>query len=139
MLDKIEVMLEPGAKLPHRAHPNDAGLDLYSPKGIVVVPCCTEVIDTGVHVRIPPGYYGRIVARSSLLARGILCDGTIDAGYTGTIKVILINASYDPYRVYSGDRIAQLIIEPIETPVPVVVESFPETERGDNGIGSTGS
>lgn len=141
----LMVMLDPGAKMPTRAHSTDAGLDLYSPVDAVVFPRWRRgaknsvVIDTGVHVAIPAGYVGDVKSKSGLMVNDdIITDGTVDSGYTGAIKVKLFNLGIKPVRITAGQKIAQLVIKKIITPVPVVVDSLEETERGAGGFGSTG-
>ena len=149
----MKIVLDDGAKV-SRAHEFDAGLDLYAPKltsvqgckysapingyGYGMVIMGQKVIDTGVHVEIPEGYVGFIKSRSSLLAAGLLTDGTIDAHYTGSIKVKLFNTSPKGYKINAGDKIAQLVIVPCLLPELEFVDRLEETDRGDGGFGSTG-
>lgn len=136
---KLNVMLDPGAIMPTRAHSKDGGLDLYSPIRQVIRANDREGIDTGVHVAIPEGYVGLITSKSGLMANeGITCRGTIDAGYTGSIKAVLFNHSRKDYIVEKGQKITQLVIVPIITPEPELVDSLDDTERGEGGFGSTG-
>ena len=140
----MKIMLDPGAKMPTRAHPFDGGLDLYAPEcGCIytISPCGgNAVIDTGVHVQIPEGYVGFIKAKSGLnVKHGLTCTGVIDSHYTGSIAVKLYN--HHPclrYDVKPGDKIAQLVILPCLLPELELVDSLEETDRGDNGFGSTG-
>ena len=135
----INIMLDDGIRMPERAHENDAGLDIFSPKRTWVFPHNSAIIDTGVHVEIPKGYVGILKSKSGLnVKHGLTGTGTIDAGYTGSIIVKLYNSSNQQYLVGEGDKIIQLVIFPIETPEPVLVDHFEETERGENGFGSTG-
>lgn len=139
----INVMLDEGAIMPTRAHADDAGLDLYTPKDIslsaVFARESSAIVDTGVHVEIPKGFVGMIKSKSGLNVRsGIVCEGVIDAGYTGSICVKLYNNGDAAHYFARGNKIAQLVILPIVTPVPKLVDRFAETERGDNGFGSTG-
>lgn len=139
MHTKIKVVLDEGAILPTRAHPNDAGLDIYAPERKVIWGNTHTVIDTGVHIQIPEGYVGMITSKSGLMRdHSITCRGTIDSGYTGSIKAVLFNHSGATYIVEKGQKITQLVIVPIITPEPVEVDSLEETERGCNGFGSTG-
>lgn len=136
---KMKVMLDPGAKMPTRAHTNDAGLDLYSPVRKVIRANDWESIDTGVHVAIPEGHVGMITSKSGLMAKeGITSRGTIDSGYAGSIKAVLFNHSRKDYIVEEGQKITQLVIMPIITPELELVDSLEETERGTGGFGSTG-
>lgn len=136
---KMKVKLDEGAIMPTRAHEADAGLDLYSPIRNLIYPRDSVVIDTGVHVEIPRGYVGMIKSKSGLnVNHGLSTEGVIDSGYTGSIKVKIINHSEHPYVVHEGDKITQLVILPILTPELELVDSLDDTERGENGFGSTG-
>lgn len=138
-VEKMKVVLDDGAFLPERAHETDAGLDIRSPESRVVFAHDSIMIDTGVHIEIPRGYVGFLKSKSGLnVKHGITSEGVIDCGYTGSIKVKLYNNSAEMYKVERGDKISQLVILPILTPEMEVVESLDETERGDNGFGSTG-
>jgi len=135
----LKVKLDAGAKSPDRAHENDAGLDLRSPINKVIEPNGRAVIDTGVHIAIPTGYVGLLTSKSGLMARaGLTSRGTIDSGYTGSIRVVLFNHSNIPYAVCEGDKITQLVIIPIVTPSFELVDDLDATERGDGGFGSSG-
>lgn len=133
------VMLDAGAYMPERAHEDDAGFDLRSPKPDFLPARGSVVIDTGVHIKIPKGYAGMICSKSGLnIKHGIISDGLVDAGYTGSIRVKLYNLSDESYVVYTGDKISQIVFVPIAEPNLEVVDALDETERGDNGFGSTG-
>lgn len=134
----MKVLLDAGAIIPTRAHKTDAGLDLYSMEDKYVSPREFEVFDTGVHVEIPAGYVGLVTSKSGLMAKGITSRGTIDSGYTGSIKAILFNHGDRGYLVRKGDKITQLVVLPIVTPDIEIVESLEESERGADGFGSTG-
>lgn len=138
--EKVQVMLDDHALMPVRGHRSDAGLDLRSPGDVTIRSMDSATIDTGVHILIPHGYAGELVSKSGLnVNHDITSTGLIDAGYTGSIKVKLYNLGLDDYQVHKGDKISQLIIIPVKTPEMVLVSDFPETERGDNGFGSTGA
>lgn len=140
----IKFVLDEGAKAPTKAHEADAGFDLCSKDEITLVANVYGgkgvVIDTGVHVEIPKGYVGYVQGRSGLnVKNGIICPtGTIDCGYTGSIRVKLYNLSNNDFQIHSGYRIAQLVIQPIADCQLIEVESLEDTARGDNGFGSTG-
>ena len=133
------VMIDSGAYMPERAHKWDAGLDIRSPIEKTVPARGSAVIDTGVHVAIPAGHVGLLKSKSGLNVRyGIQSEGTIDAGYTGSMVVKLYNHSDEPYTVLRGDKISQLVIAPCVLLNPVEVNELEETERGAAGFGSTG-
>ena len=136
---KIKIKLDEGAKMPTRAHETDAGLDIYSREEQIVPAKESAIFDTGVHIELPIGSVGMLKSKSGLYVKyGITSEGVIDVGYTGSIVVKLYNHSGFDYRVKAGDKISQLVILPILTPTPYLVESLDETERGDNGFGSSG-
>ena len=136
----MKIILDEGAKMPTRAHADDAGLDLYSRENRVIYPHSSATFDTGVHVEIPQWYVGMIKSKSGLNVKyGLTSEGVLDCGYTGSIRVKLYNHSSEAYTVAAGDKISQLVIMPIIAPELELVKAFgTETERGDNGFGSTG-
>lgn len=135
----MKVVLDPGAKMPTRAHEWDAGLDLYSMEDGYIRCNQSRTFDTGTHIAIPEGCVGLVKSKSGLMCNhGILTDGTIDAHYTGPIKVCLFNHGSTRYEVKAGDKIAQLVIVPCVLPNLELVDSLEETDRGDAGFGSTG-
>lgn len=136
----MKIILDEGAKMPTRAHADDAGLDLYSRENRVIYPHSSATFDTGVHVEIPRGYVGMIKSKSGLNVKyGLTSEGVLDCGYTGSIRVKLYNHSSEAYTVAAGDKISQLVIMPIIAPELELVKDFgTDTERGDNGFGSTG-
>lgn len=136
----MKIKLDPWAIMPTRAHDTDAGLDLYATEDILV-PCFgnSVIIDTGVHVQLPPNTAGMIKSKSGLnVKHGITSEGVVDVGYTGSIRVKLYNHSDTAYRVKRGDKISQLVIVPVVIPPIVVVDELDKSERGSNGFGSTG-
>lgn len=137
--EKIKVVLDEGATMPAYAHDDDAGIDLFSSEIHVVQAHSRKTFKTGVHMAIPKGYFGAIRAKSGLLRNhGIICSGTVDCGYTGEIRVTLVNTGDNDYSVFKGDKIAQLILIPYHHAEFIQVDKLDETERGDNGFGSTG-
>ena len=135
----MKIMLDKGAYMPTRAHETDAGLDLYATEDKTVPLKNSAVFDTGVHIELPPDTMGAVMSKSGLNVNyGITSEGVIDEGYTGSIKVKLYNNSTEHYHVKKGDKISQLVILPIIKPELEVVEEFSETERGNNGFGSSG-
>ena len=140
---KLQIVCADRVLLPVRAHEHDAGLDLKSGEiAVVLKPGERRLVDTGVKVAIPPGYVALVHPRSGWAHRyGITVNnapGTVDAGYTGNIKVNLINHGTDVVSVGYGDRIAQLLVQRVELPELELVDSLDTTARGDAGHGSTG-
>ena len=141
---KLQIVCADKTLMPTRAHAHDAGLDLKCGErhGVTLAPGERRLVDTGVAVNIPPGYVGLVHPRSGWAHKyGITVNnapGTVDAGYTGTIKVNLINHGEETIFVDYGDRIAQLIIQRVELPELDLVDSLDTTTRGTAGHGSTG-
>jgi len=140
--EAIEVLISSG-QVPQYAHPGDAGADLYASEATVLEPGRRATVGTGVSIALPDGYVAFVVPRSGLAARhGITIvnsPGTVDAGYRGEIRVTLLNTDLDEsYAVAVGDRIAQLIVQPVTQARFVPVESLPDSSRGAGGFGSTG-
>ena len=126
-----------------RAHPDDAGIDLYAAIDLVLAPGRRQVVGTGIAIALPVGTVGLIHPRSGLAARAGLSivntPGTIDAGYRGEIKVCLINLDPEaPITIARGDRIAQLLVQRVELPQVVEVDELDDTARGAGGYGSSG-
>jgi dUTP pyrophosphatase len=137
------VRLDERARLPTRAHPGDAGLDLHALEAAVIEPGCRASIPTGVAVEIPPGHAGFVLPRSGLAARHgisvVNAPGLIDAGYRGEVRVLLLNTDHDQrFALGAGDRIAQLVLVRVELAVAVEVEALESSERGSGGFGSSG-
>lgn len=145
------------SKLPSRAYDTDSGLDLFSYEDIVLKGLSQNtynlpnfqaplqlvqhhvLIRTGVAVGIPEGYECQIRPKSGISAKGIIAAfGTIDQTYTGELKVVLYNHTYDDYLISKGEKIAQLVMAPITIPTLEIVSSLEESDRGSNGFGSTG-
>ncbi|MCR5664949.1 MAG: dUTP diphosphatase [Oscillospiraceae bacterium] len=136
---KLKVVLDEGAVMPLRAHPGDAGLDLFARAEQTVPARGSAVFDTGVHLEIPEGYVGFIKSKSGLnVRRGLVAEGVIDAGYTGPIVVKVYNHSDGDWTVRAGDKLTQLVVLPIALPELELADSLDETERGAGGFGSTG-
>ena len=148
----MKIKLDEGAIMPTRAHAFDAGLDLYAPKTVSIpgskysssygygkVYVGSRTVDTGVHVQIPEGFVGFIKSKSGLMANyGLLTDGTIDSGYTGSIRVTMFNTTCKDYVINAGEKVAQLVIQPCVLPRLELVDELEETDRGAGGFGSTG-
>lgn len=130
---------------PSRAHPTDAGIDLYSAQDILIFPSIyvdpsnMAKIRTGIAIELPQDHVGIIHDRSSVGSHGIkVMGGVIDEGYRGEIIVCLANISDRIYKVKKGDKIAQMVVYPIAKPEIVVADELSESDRGQNGFGSTG-
>ena len=135
----MKVMLtHPGAKMPTRAHAYDAGLDLFAAERKVIRAHDYEVVETGTHVEIQPGCVGLLTSKSGLMLKGLTCRGTIDCGYTGSVKAVLFNHSGKDYIVEKGDKVTQMVILKCELPELELVDNLEETDRGNGGFGSTG-
>ena len=135
----MNIILDHGAFMPEFAHKTDAGADLRSPVFAVVPARGSVVIDTGVHIEIPEGYVGILKSKSGLnVKHNLIGTGTIDSGYSGSIRVKLYNLGDTNYQILRGDKIIQMVILPCGYCEFTQVEKFAETERGDGGFGSTG-
>ncbi|MDP9027306.1 MAG: dUTP diphosphatase [Actinomycetota bacterium] len=142
MTESVEVLLH-GTEPPQYAHAGDAGADLLSTDEVIIAPGERAMVGTGVSIALPDGFAAFVVPRSGLAARhGITVvntPGTVDAGYRGEIRVILLNTDKsEPYTVRVGDRIAQLVVMAVARARFIPVDRLPGTERGDGGFGSTG-
>lgn len=129
-----------GGTLPQYAHSGDAGADLCPSAAITIPARSKALVPTGLRLAIPSGYVGLIWPRSGLAIQHSLdCGaGVIDSTYRGEVKVLLFNHSDRDYCVKKGDRIAQLLIQKVETVKFIAVEALEETSRGAKGFGSTG-
>ena len=149
--------LHPHAKEPFRANTSDAGYDLFSTDYVTLEPFQRKLISTGINIEIPEGFYGRVAPRSGLACKkGIdVMAGVIDSGYRGEVKVLLINLNFEGYNlkpntfetmfgsankieIKPGDRIAQLIIEKCHSIEWIPMQTLEESQRGEQGFGSSG-
>lgn len=133
-------LLVPGATLPQRASAFSVGYDISSIDDMDILPGKRALVGTGISMVPPMGVYGRIAPRSGLAVKyGIhVGAGVIDPDYTGEIKVLLFNHGEDTFVIKKGDRIAQLVLERCDIPVVAETDVLIQTERGNNGFGSTG-
>lgn len=136
----MKIMLDEGAILPTRAHAQDAGLDLYSREDRVIFPGDSAIFDTGVHVALPAGTFGKLESKSGLNCKYdiVSCGGVIDSGYTGSIAVKLYNLGNREYMIRQGQKIVQMIVQPCLVPELEQVDRLSDTDRGNNGFGSSG-
>jgi dUTP pyrophosphatase len=136
--------LDPELPLPSYAHPGDAGADLRTTVDVVLAPGERALVPTGIALALPEGYVGLVHPRSGLAARHGLSivntPGTVDAGYRGEVKVLLVNLDpHEPVELRRGDRVAQLVVQRVEQAAFVEVDALPDSSRGTGGYGSTGS
>jgi dUTP pyrophosphatase len=135
--------LDPLAPLPGYGHDGDAGADLVTTVDCLLPPGERAVLPTGLALALPEGYAGFVHPRSGLAARQGLAlvnsPGTIDAGYRGEVKVVVLNTDpREPIQLLRGDRIAQLVIQRVERAEFYPVDELPDSPRGEGGFGSTG-
>lgn len=137
--EELRVRLDKGAYLPQRAHDTDGGLDIRTPVDAYVRSGGSTVIDTGVHIQLPPGTVGMLKSKSGLNVKdGIVSEGVIDEGYTGSITVKLYNHGTEAKQFRRGDKITQLVVLPVLYPRVEQAEEIQGGDRGDGGFGSTG-
>lgn len=142
MTESTEILIT-GEKVPAYAHPGDAGADLHSGEDIVLQPGARAMVGTGMSIALPAGTVAFVVPRSGLAAKhGITVvnsPGTVDAGYRGEIKVLLLNTDqHEAFTIRKGDRIAQLIIMNYVQASFIPAAKLPGSDRGEGGFGSTG-
>jgi dUTP pyrophosphatase len=142
-LDVLITRLDPDLPLPGYARHGDAGADLLAAEDVELAPGERAVVRTGIAIALPDGYAGFVHPRSGLAARHgvtmVNAPGTIDSGYRGEVKVILLNTdTVAAVSLRRGDRIAQLVVQRVEHVTFREVPALPESARGDNGFGSTG-
>jgi dUTP pyrophosphatase len=135
--------LDAGLPLPAYAHAGDAGADLVTAVDVTLAPGERALVPTGLALALPDGYAGFVHPRSGLAARCgvsiVNAPGTIDAGYRGEVKVVLVNLDPStPVTLRRGDRIAQLVVQRVETVRFAEVDALDATDRGSGGYGSTG-
>jgi dUTP pyrophosphatase len=134
-------LLSSNSKIPTKARDNDAGYDLYSIDEYIIKPMERTLVKTGVSLEIPSGYYGHISDRSGMaLKKGAHCLGkVVDPSFRGEIGVIILNTDmYEPIKIQSGDRIAQMIFKKYENVSFVESSDLEKTERDEKGYGSSG-
>ena len=141
-VDIAAVRLDGGLPLPAYAKPGDAGLDLRASESVTLEPGERRLVPTGLAVAIPEGHAGFVLPRSGLaMHRGVTvlnAPGLIDSGYRGELKVLLINHGAEAVGIGRGERIAQLVVQPVARARLVEEERLPDSARGEGGFGSTG-
>jgi dUTP pyrophosphatase len=135
--------LDAGLPLPSYAHPGDAGADLVTAVDVELAPGERALLPTGIAIALPPGYAAFVHPRSGLAARHgvslVNAPGTVDSGYRGEIQVVLHNGDpRETLHLRRGDRIAQLVIQAVETAIFTEVDDLPDSVRAAGGFGSTG-
>ena len=134
--------LDPAARLPERAYPGDAGLDLPAAAEVDIPAGEARLVGTGLAVELPPGTEGQVRPRSGLALRHAVtvlnAPGTIDAGYRGEVGVLLVNHGREAFRVRRGMKVAQLVVTPVVEVDVVEADTLSETPRAGGGFGSTG-
>jgi len=142
-LEVLVQRLDEGVPLPTYSHPGDAGADLVTAEDVTLAPGERVVVGTGLAIALPEGYAAFVHPRSGLAARHGLSivntPGTVDAGYRGEVKVLLVNHDpREPIELRRGDRVAQLVFQRVERAAFVEVDELPPSDRGAGGHGSTG-
>ncbi len=136
------VRLDDGLPLPTYAREGDAGLDLLARIDVTLGAGEWGVVPTGIAIELPRGWAGFVLPRSGLAAKhGVTClntPGLIDSGYRDELRVVLINHAPGPYTVGRGDRIAQLVVQPVPHIVWADVDALAPSERGTGGFGHSG-
>lgn len=133
-------LLHSDARAPTYAHPGDAGMDLFAVSDVTLAPGKRTQVGTGVAFALPEGYVGLIWDKSGLSQKQGLktLGGVVDAGFRGEVMVGLVNLSDTPYTIERGHKVAQMLVQKIEAPEIVTVDSLDTTARGTGGFGSTG-
>lgn len=139
---RLKVMMDPDAfYVPDYAHEGDAGLDLRAVEDVTVPAAWTTMVRTGLHVEIPDGCVGLVFPRSGLGSKGITLKnavGVIDSGYRGEVLAAVWNTTLEDFEIRRGDRICQLVVMPYMPCEVEEVYSLSDSERGEDGYGSTG-
>ena len=133
--------LSPDARMPFNANYGDAGSDIFALVDLEIPPHSVASVPTGLAVEIPYGYVGYINPRSSMAMKGIgilNAPGTIDSGYRGEVRVLLVNHVGAPYKINAGDKIAQMVIHNYAEVEFEETDSLSDSQRGSGGFGSTG-
>lgn len=137
---KIKIKrIQENAKLPAYSHSGDAGLDLFSSVDLVLGAGKVMPVSTGIKMAIPPGYVGLIWDKSGISLEGVhRLAGVVDSGYRGEVRVVMINLGDAPFSIEKGMKIAQMLIQPVNSVEVTEVEELEDTTRGEDGFGSTG-
>jgi dUTP pyrophosphatase len=136
----VETLVDAAGALPEYASAGCAGADLRASEPVVLAPGARAAVPTGVRLQIPPGHVGLVWPRSGLAVRhGIdTLAGVIDSDYRGEVRVVLVNHGEQPVAIAPGERVAQLLVQPVVRATFVASASLGQTGRGEGGFGSTG-
>jgi dUTP pyrophosphatase len=128
------------AKIPSFALPGDVGMDLFSAEDVVLKPGGRASVKTGIAIKIPEGYAGLIWDKGGIAWKGGIktMGGVVDSGYRGEVGVVLCNLSKEVYTIKKGDKVAQMLVQKVESPEIVETDKLDETTRGAGAFGSTG-
>jgi dUTP pyrophosphatase len=131
--------INPEGKLPRYSHKGDAGMDLFSAVDDLLRAGEVKPVPTGIQMAIPEGYVGLIWDKSGVSLAGVhRLAGVVDAGYRGEVRVVMANLGKESFIIKKGMKIAQILIQPVETVEVVEAEELDDTSRGQGGFGSTG-
>lgn len=132
--------LHPDATLPTYAHPGDAGMDVYSNEEVTLQPRERKAVSTGISMAVPEGYVALVWEKSGrALKEGLsTMAGVVDAGYRGEVMIVVLNVSETPIQISRGQKLAQILIQPVVSGTIQEVESLDDSSRGTGGFGSTG-
>lgn len=132
-------LFDKNIQLPAKSHLPDSGLDCFIPKSFIVKPFETKTIALGIGIHIPEGFAGMLVPRSSISEQGLIIQtAVIDPDYNGEIHLIITNCSNNEVHIEKGQRVCSIVVYSVLNPRLELVENFGDTERGTNGLGSSG-
>ncbi len=134
----MKFAVDEGGFAPVREHKTDAGVDLRTPRNVIISPHSSEFVDLLIRVEIPKGYVGLLTSKSGLMNKDIKTTGTIDCGYSGTIGCRIFNHSRECVVFHRGDKVTQLVVMPCITDEVEIVDEIKAGDRGEKGFGSTG-
>ena len=131
--------LQPDAIIPSYAHPGDIGMDLYSREDYVIEPNTSHLFDIGIAMEFDEGYGAIVMDKGSVSKQGVhTMGGVFDAGYRGTYMIHLFNHGAKPFEVKKGQKIAQIVVLPVQIPTLTEVNELSDSARGEGAFGSTG-
>jgi dUTP pyrophosphatase len=132
--------LDLNATIPSYAHPGDAGMDIYSNEDATIAPGERSAVKTGIAMAVPEGYVALVWDKSGrALKEGLTTmAGVVDSGYRGEVMIVMLNTSTSDAEIKKGQKLAQILVQPVASPELVEVESLDESSRGTGGFGSTG-